>query len=239
MTGLGLHARTLLEDARRALRPSAADRERVASALRARLGPQALAPELSSAPFAAHGGLHLAPASITVVCFVGGALLLALGVPAIMPARPAPPRQSPAEAARPQEGARGESTLPAPPRSQALTPPSTSAPPTVLRRRQDTLAREVVLLSRATSLLRAGRPHEALTTLAVHERRHPGGLLIQERRAAKAQALCLARRVAEGRAEIAHLAPRSPAARRAREACDEASSTADAVPGPLSPLEVP
>jgi hypothetical protein len=52
-------------------------------------------------------------------------------------------------------------------------------------------------------------------------------LLEEERRSATAQALCMLGRVAEGRAEQRHLAPQSPAASRAKQACDAAAVARD------------
>jgi len=77
----------------------------------------------------------------------------------------------------------------------------------------------VALLSRATSALRAGRAADALTLLNEHQHKFPKGVLSEERRAAKAQALCSLGRQTEGRAELARLAPHSPAAIRAQQAC--------------------
>jgi hypothetical protein len=78
----------------------------------------------------------------------------------------------------------------------------------------------VALLSRATSALRAGRAAEALKALDEHRRKFPNGTLSEERRAARAQALCSLGRIDEGRAELSLLAPRSPAAARASQVCD-------------------
>jgi len=89
----------------------------------------------------------------------------------------------------------------------------------------DGLAREVALLSRATSLLRAGRPADALSLLNEHQRKFPKGMLEIERTAVGAQALCSLGRVNEGRAALARLAPQSPAAGRAQQVCDGAAST--------------
>jgi hypothetical protein len=105
------------------------------------------------------------------------------------------------------------------PGAPAVTSPG-EAPVSRLARSQDALAQEVVLLSKAASDLRAGRSGEALKALDEHQRRFPHGTLTLERRAAKAQALCALKRVSEGRAELAHLAPQSPAAARARQVCD-------------------
>ena len=66
------------------------------------------------------------------------------------------------------------------------------APPTsATRHSPDRLAQEVALLSRATSALRSGRPADALTALNEHQSQFPKGVLAEERRAARAQALCL------------------------------------------------
>jgi hypothetical protein len=85
---------------------------------------------------------------------------------------------------------------------------------------RDRLAEEVALLSRATKALRAGRAGEALRALDEHQSRFPRGALSEERRAAKAEALCSLGRVSEGRAELGRLAPQSPAAARAKQVCD-------------------
>jgi hypothetical protein len=58
-----------------------------------------------------------------------------------------------------------------------------------------------------------------LRALEVHQRRFPAGALTEERRAAKAQALCLLGRVDEGKAELRKLDARSPAAARGQQVC--------------------
>jgi hypothetical protein len=89
-----------------------------------------------------------------------------------------------------------------------------------LAQKTDRLAQEVALLSRATSELRAGHAAQALKALAEHQRKFPAGALSEDRRAAKAQALCLLGRVVQGRAELARLPAQSPAAARAAQVCD-------------------
>jgi hypothetical protein len=112
-----------------------------------------------------------------------------------------------------------------------VTPPSVIAPPAAAPSEapalhaRDRLAEEVALLSRATTALRAGRAAEALKTLDEHQSRFPRGALSEERRAAKAQALCSLGRMSEGRAELARLAPQSPAAARAKQVCDSSSGS--------------
>jgi hypothetical protein len=82
----------------------------------------------------------------------------------------------------------------------------------------------VALLARATSSLHAGRPADALKVLDEYQRRFPKGLLAEERRAARAQALCSLGRQSEAETELARLAPQSLAAARARQACDARSA---------------
>jgi hypothetical protein len=84
------------------------------------------------------------------------------------------------------------------------------------------LAEEVTLLSRATSALRSGQPNDALKSLNEHQSKFPRGLLSEERRAARAQALCALGRHSEAEREIAKLAPASPQAARARQLCGDA-----------------
>jgi hypothetical protein len=154
---------------------------------------------------------------IASVGLVGGALFLsfhhgASGVKAADTAAAPPAAVSAAPALEP----------PAPLAPSAVAPPAVvSAKPALpsARSAPDSLAQEVALLSRATSALHRGNPAEALQVLNEHLRKFPNGLLGEERRAAKAQALCALGRKSEGRSELAHLAPQSPAAAHARQVC--------------------
>jgi hypothetical protein len=101
------------------------------------------------------------------------------------------------------------------PTSLAVTPPVASA-----HHSQDRLAAEVAILSRATRDLRAGRPAEALKALDEYRRKFPKGLLSEEQRAARAQALCALGRFDEANEKLAGLAPQSPLAVQARQFCD-------------------
>jgi hypothetical protein len=122
------------------------------------------------------------------------------------------------------------------PAVESLPPMRTAAPPDatltvdavdpapVVRAPQgeETLKEEVAILSRAGAALRNGNPALALKALDEHRRRFPSGVLVQERSAARVQALCALGRVAEGRAELGRLekrAPQSPLTARARKAC--------------------
>jgi hypothetical protein len=217
-------ARALVEAGRRAFRSTAVDRERIEAALRARLGDAALPPDAGVTQVATSASWPALTGAAIAVCVLAGGAFYALRPTPVAPvpdARPAMHRAiaqtTPADpapqipAAEPESAASTPSVVPPSPPSAASSP-----------RTRDALAREVALLSRATSELRAGRPAAALKVLADHQRRFPTGALVEERRAAKAQALCLLGRVDEGRAELARLTPQSPAAATAQQVCDNA-----------------
>ena len=86
----------------------------------------------------------------------------------------------------------------------------------------DSLREERALIARASDALRAGDARAALKAVSEHQRRFPDGLLIEERSAARVQALCAAGRTADGAsAREAFLArwPRSVHAAKVRAAC--------------------
>lgn len=227
MAALGPKARALVQEGRSALRPAAGDRERIEAALRAQLGPAALPPPSSVAPpppvGAAAGWQALAAKVLVGAGLAGGALYLALSnrTPEPRAIVSAPP-VAPAAAVSSLDEQVNE--VPAPTEPLEVAQPVAAHPTTASSesapRARDRLAEEVALLSRATSMLRAGRAAEALKSLDEHQTKFPRGALSEERRVAKAQALCSIGRVSEGRAELARLAPGSPAAARAKQACD-------------------
>ena len=89
---------------------------------------------------------------------------------------------------------------------------------------EDTLAEELVLLTRATSQLSSGQASAALQTLDEHQGRFPRGVLSDERNAAKGRALCKLHRFDEGHAVLALLGAGTPFAARVKEECDSAAS---------------
>jgi hypothetical protein len=228
MATLGPKARDLVQAGRTALRPTPVDRERIANALRAELGPAALPPQGSVAPpppVAASVGLKGALGAAIGIALAGGALLFAYSrekAPALPSVSVAAPSASPTAPPAP--------AAPTPPSAPEVVAPSVAAQPSpspsepsvaASAHTHDRLAEEVALLSRATKALRAGHAAEALAALDEHQAKFPRGALSEERRAAKAEALCSLGRVSEGRAQLAHLAPQSPTAARAKQVCDQ------------------
>jgi len=240
MATLGPKANAVVEAGRSGLRGTDADLERVEAALRARLGPAALPPDAPT-PASTHGlGFRLMAPALGV-CVIGGALFVALRpAPPSAPQKPATMQVPPAVISAPS--AMAPSELPAnqpvaepetPAKAAPAPSPSVRAPSArsaAARPEQDQLLLEVALLSRATTALNNGRIAEALRALDEHQRQFPNGVLSEERRAAKAQALCSSGRVTEGQAQLAHISPRSPAGKRAKQVCDTASAPATKSP---------
>jgi hypothetical protein len=232
MTTLGPKANAVVEAGRNALRGTDADLERIEAVLRARLGADVLPPDAAQ-PASPRGiGWRIVSPAIGV-CVIAGALFLALR-PGSSPSaqRQVSDAQPPVAAARASAATIAATPSAAPaatpetaaelapvPTASARSATSASAAP---RSEQDPLAQEVALLSRATTALNSGRVGDALKALDQHQRLFPNGVLSEERRAAKAQALCSSGRVAEGRAQLARISPQSPAGKRAKQVCDSA-----------------
>ena len=98
-------------------------------------------------------------------------------------------------------------------------PDSAQVRPAASHHVHDTLAEEVVLLSRAETALHTGKPAVALEALNEHERKFGNGLLKAERIAARVQALCALGRNAEADAQLAQLSPKSLHGEQSRRAC--------------------
>jgi hypothetical protein len=221
---LNVKARALVDAGRAALRATAADRERVEAALRARLGPDAL-PVEAGAPSASTPTAWRAVARLAIgVGVVIGATFVALR-PATVTSPPSPSVQhapAPTPAAPHAVSPAADAVEPTPAFVIANNPASSGRKELALStaRRPDGLAQEVALLSRAATQLRAGRAAQALKVLEEHERRFPKSVLSEDRRAAKVQALCLLGQLTKGGAELAELPAQSPAAARAAQVCD-------------------
>lgn len=220
MSGLSPKAAELVRGGRSALGPSPADEQRVSAALRAVLGKGVLPLEAgaSSSLLAPTWAKLLALGA--AVGIAGGGAFLALReeapAPSVVTAAAAPiPQPLLPPVAPPTPAPRVE--------PKASDQPSTPEPsPGSLRRTVDPLAQEVAILSRATRELHAGRAASALRAIEEHQRKFPNGVLTQERRAARVQALCALGRHADAAPELerlTRLAPQSPNTLRAKQVC--------------------
>jgi len=235
-------ARALIQADRDACRPTAADRERITAALRARLGASVLPVE---APIRSRvlSSAQRRSATAFGMCVVGSMLFLSRRPSATLEQatqprnKPAPalvsatamamapelprPSEAPAQATVPvQAPVQALVTAPAQRKLAASAPrrlSNVAAPPAL-----DPLAEEVRLLSSAMNQLSSGQAELALAVLEEHQRRFSSGALSDERNAAKARALCVLHRFNEGRAALAPLSAGTPLAARAKQDCDSA-----------------
>jgi hypothetical protein len=223
MSELGIDARGLVLAGRGSLGPSAADRERIARALRERLGDGLSATAATNTAstglawkgFALLGSVLAVGATVAALSFSHGD---APASSAVVP--PAPARAVSDNLPVDVEPAHGAAaSAPSVTRTEALPLEPRAAAP---QHRSSRLAEEVSILSRAETELHAGRPASALELLDEHRRKFPRGALVQERIAARVQALCALGRTSEAESELARLkrvSPDSPQEARAREAC--------------------
>jgi type IV secretory pathway VirB10-like protein len=225
MSTLSPKGQSLVRAGRRAYQPTQEDRARLVTQLRSHLGDAALPAETSATTTAATvsasgSAWPLISAVVVGVGILGGALYHVWpGGPASAPVQQtgAPsvtvpqPVQADEPAAVPDQApsAREEE-------QPAVAPPPASSP----ARPKDRLAAEVAILSHATRELRAGHPANALKALDEYRRAFPKGMLKDEQRAARAQALCALNRYDEAEAKLAELPRHSPLAVRANQFCD-------------------
>jgi hypothetical protein len=219
MSRLTAEAEGLVRAGRDALRPTDADRERVFQALLPQVGGvegAGGADGLVQAPTAAKAMLVKISAVVVGLGVAGGGLFVALREESTPTAAPV---TAPAEPPRVAPAPTGDAPADVP---AVPEPPSVEKRAPAASRSADSLAQEVAILSRAGAELHAGRPATALKTLEEHQRKFPGGVLAQERTAARVRALCALGRTNEARAELARLtrtSPNSPHVARARKAC--------------------
>ncbi len=218
MTDLSSEARALLGEGRGMLRPSLADRARVASRLAGRLGAVPLGAHRHAEPTPRSAPSRLTSAIAALALLGAPAAYILTRAPAVPVAAPAPARAATTPVAQPT--AIGQPCV-APP--QPVVHAAVSRPTPARRARtSDGLADEVALLSRATSELSSGNAAAALLQLDEHARRFPVGRLIEERRSARVQALCALGERREAGLELARLAteaPTSPHVPRVHSAC--------------------
>jgi hypothetical protein len=209
MPELSTKAQALVRAGRAAYLPGPEDRERVRQALQAHLGNAPATPPVR--PLWLRVAVPLAGLGV-----VGGVVAFALRQGE--PVAPAPVVSAAVVVS-------SSGVVPPAPSASAVERPEPSPEPapraSTPRRPSDRLAEEVAILSRAANELRSGRPARALEGLNEHQTKFPGGALTEERRAARAEALCALGRMGEARAELAKLGGSSPTAQRARQYCDK------------------
>jgi hypothetical protein len=215
MADLSPEARALVEAGRSALRPAAADRERILAALRARTAGEGGGG--NSGAGTAGGGFGWPALAVTLVgvgIVIGGILYGLHGGATHGSVAPVASDSARAAASAPlaaELAPMAASALPAVAASVSAdlaVPSATRAQSS--RHTGDHLAEEVALMSRAETELHAGRFTNALELLDEHRREFPHGTLAQERLAARIQALCGLGRVKEADAALARLTRSSP-----------------------------
>jgi len=208
-------ARELVQSGQGAHDPSAADQERILSALHTRIAagegqPEpdgSLPPPAPKAPWGliSAGGIGAGLIAAAVAWSSPEPTPAVAPTPVVATPAPAPSAAVPVEPTQQPDAS--------PPAGPPHSAPAPSSKP------NSRLAEEVEILSRATSALHAGRAEDALAAAAEHQKKFPQGLLTEERRSARAQALCLLGRTSEAKRELDRLAPSSPQAARARQRC--------------------
>jgi hypothetical protein len=224
MSTLSPKGQALVHAGRRAYQPTDADRARLLDQMRSHLGDAALPADMSTAVSAAVAGGVTWPvvsAIVVGVGILGGAVFYAwprgAGQAKLQEMKTVPVVAT-SQVSEPMAVPASEQPAVSVPPPAAVEPSAAAA--SSASRPKDRLAAEVAILSRATRDLRAGHPAEALKALEEYRRRFPKGLLRDEQRAAKVQALCALGRFDEANAKLAELPPQSPLAVRARQFCN-------------------
>lgn len=218
---------SLLDAARDAHEPTAADRARIKSKVAARIGAGAFA---TTAAVTATSSTARAAIKAGCAAIVGGAIL-AGGLwwksshePASSPPPPqkapivAAPAPTPVPTIDTTPGVPVESLAPVPTIEKRVAPPQ----PVVQDPPQSTLEAELALLRDAKKALDDGNATRSLAILDEHQRKFPSGVLVEERASTRVLALCAAGRTAEARTsaqDFLRQYPRSPSAPRVRGSC--------------------
>jgi hypothetical protein len=228
MNDLDPRARAIVEAARRADVPSAADHDRIKRAVLLQIvAGTAVAGSAVAGTLSVSAKVGLAVLAVSVVG--GGAVGLfkvssnhepaaaRMRAPARTLAAPlASPRMVPLE--EPAPSASDEKV-------EKVEKPRKAGPQAARAAKavdEDQLSAEVAVLRRAREELRVGRPARALDALAEYDRRFGKGALVEERQAIAAIAACQAEPGPAARAQaeaFMRKAPASPLRERVREAC--------------------
>jgi hypothetical protein len=228
MNDLEPRARAIVEAARHADVPSAADRDRVKRAVLLQIvAGTAVASSAVAGTLSVGAKVGLA---ILAVSVVGGGTVGLLKVSSTHEPAAARMRAPARTVAAPMAPApRVPQEAPAPSVSDEKTgkveKPRRAGPQTARVAKgvdEDQLSAEVAVLRRAREELRVGRPVRALDALVEYDRRFGRGALVEERQAIAAIAACQAEPGPAARAQaeaFMRKAPASPLRERVREAC--------------------
>jgi hypothetical protein len=224
MSGLSPELREFVQVSRSALRPTEADSARILEALRARVGDAAIvgAQTAQGAVTSASTGFLFGKGSLMTLvglAMLGGIWFFAAHNPRAT-VRETNTEANVAATTSVTMALAPSSTLSATPISPepeasgvasvaSFTPDGDKSRPAATHHVRDRLAEEVAIIARAEAALRSGRPALALAVLNEHERKFANGLLVEERIAARAQALCSLGRTSEADAQLTQLAPNS------------------------------
>jgi hypothetical protein len=223
-----LRVRAGIERARSAIEPSALDRDRVRAALMEKVGGSLACP--AAPPSGTAMWVKAGIAASVAAAFLAAALRTPSPPVTTWPATSAPVRTTTAEAAAP-EAPRGteldlalipSGSAEVAPEARRKRTPAPSAAPGAARGRDDALAAEIAALREAQRALRDADPSAALGALDALESTRPGGVLRQERLAARVLSLCGAGRIDEARATARALlaeSPTSPQIDRIKRSC--------------------
>jgi len=225
---------------RTATGPPAQTGDRVWSAIEARLANGPAPPELDEGPLLDHATASVGGSSsvvlkvvgaLVIAGVVGGGLALLVGdrdrrpdnvanVATVEPEPDAPePVASEPEPVEPEpEPVEPEPVEPEPESEPEPPPPEPPKPASTTSKTgaqqkpaaPKSLADEVALMQALSTALKQGDSRKVLTLVAEHERDFGKGQFIEERRAAKARALCQSGKLAAGNKEAASFASRWP-----------------------------
>jgi hypothetical protein len=227
---LSREARAIIVKGKSKLVPTEADRARVTQLLNSRMGAEGLRLSVPTSPAAvvvagkALKLLTLASVLSVIGTFSAVAYFGRQSAQLPTPAEKAivvEPSPMQAPSAQPQLTAEAPKSA-APPAISSNTNKSEPSQYTAKSSR-DSLGQEVQILSRAERELHNGRPELALKALDEHQRRFASGALVQERSAARVQALCALGRTQEAKVESIKLkrsSPNSPQAAQMSSPCE-------------------
>ena len=230
MSVLSREARAIIVKGKSELVPTEADRSRVTQLLNSRMGAEGLRLSVPTPPAAvvvagkALKLLTLASVLSVIGTFSAVAYFGRQSARLPTPAEKAvvvEPSPMQAPSAQPQLTAEAPTSA-APPAISSNTNKAESSQYTAKSSR-DSLGQEVQILSRAERELHNGRPDLALKALDEHQRRFASGALVQERSAARVQALCALGRTQEAKVESIKLkrsSPNSPQAAPIASPCE-------------------